>query len=177
NPNNMNIGLDEEELQNEINTIENQGKKLSELLNISKGHMVFIVFLALLLWILLKASIAYYSRRRFFRRIEKSSSKYCNIYLYNNILRMLKGIGYARNNGETPYEYAQRISPKIYGHEFDFKEVTELYLKAKYSNMEISREEKDIFISYLNYIENKLKVKLGKPKYIYNKYIIRNFYL
>jgi len=158
------------DIEKEMNIFENNTRKFSELFNVSKVYVFVLVLASLLFWILLNVGISYFRRRKYGRWFQQLSVNDKSVNLYNDILTMLEQLGYIRYNGETQYEYAHRIAYRIYDYKLNFKDVTEIYLKAKYSNIEISMEEKDILADYCNYIEKKLKIVLGKRKYMYYKY-------
>ncbi|WP_041719415.1 transglutaminase TgpA family protein [Alkaliphilus oremlandii] len=136
----------------------------------TKTSFLVLLFFATALWFLFKFCMSHRRRQKHAQLMEGLSPNKSSVYLYHDILTILEKLGFGRMKDETPYEYAERIAYKIYDQEMDFRQLTEIYLRAKYSQETITMAENDLFKRYFVYVENKLKVQLGKWKYIHHKY-------
>lgn len=61
--------------------------------------------------------------------------------IYEKYLKMLALQELQMADGETPLEYAMRINPYVNDHSIDLIKTTEIFLRARYSTMEISPED------------------------------------
>lgn len=94
------------------------------------------------------------------------------IYLYKDILDMVSQLGYPQKSGETHFEYADRINYKFYDiKSISIKEITDIFVRSKYSSYNPSDSDINILFNYKKEIEDRLKNNLGKIKYYYRKYI------
>lgn len=93
------------------------------------------------------------------------------VCLYQNILQMMGVMNYPIHLGETPSEYAVRINYRIYDTHYNFKSLTALYIKAKYSQEESTLEEAQEINQFMIYMDKKLHQQLGLWKYMFLKYI------
>lgn len=94
------------------------------------------------------------------------------IYLYRDITKIASNLGYSQELGETHFEYADRINYKFYDLDgLGIKEITEIFVKAKYSDSIPSQADIDTVLKYKTEMDNRLKNRLGKFKYYYLKYI------
>lgn len=162
--------LSEKAAEDRLQQLEDENSQNRGIFKWTKASFIFLLFSATILWLLFKFCISYWRRQKHTQRIEGLPPNKSSVYIYQDILTVLEKIGYGRMKDETPYEYAERIAYKIYDQEMDFKQLTEIYLRAKYSQEDITMAEKNLFKCYFAYVENKLKVQLGKWKYIHYKY-------
>lgn len=94
------------------------------------------------------------------------------ILIYRDICVLIGVLEYPIKSGETHFEYADRINHKFYDLDnVGIKEVTDIFVKAKYSQSHISSEEINILSNYKSILESRVKISLGRVKYYYNKYI------
>lgn len=94
------------------------------------------------------------------------------VYLYKDITDLASNLGYIQKPGETHFEYADRINYKFHDLEgISIKEITEIFVKAKYSQDICPDEDLQLVYKYKEEMENRLKNRLGKLKYYYLKYI------
>lgn len=107
----------------------------------------------------------------YLRSLDQGSSNQKIIYLYDHIVQMIGKIYSPIQVGETPREYAQRLQRIVYDSHYDFKEITEIYMNAKYSSKESSLLDVQRTTRYFKLIDGKLRQHLGTLKYIYVKYI------
>ena len=99
------------------------------------------------------------------------------IYLYSRILRLMDMMGYPQQRGETHNEYAQRVSYKFYELSEDdtigFKEITDIFVRSKYG-WDTTDEDLLILEAYREKLEKRLKNRLGRINFYYNKYVRLN---
>ena len=111
-----------------------------------------------------------------YRYQEAKANKLSNnkkiIYLYNEIHKIIKLFGYPQLHGETHYEYANRIANKFsYQNEKGIKEITDIFVKTKYSDTPASDEDVLELIKYRKVVEKHLRSYWGIRTYYYRKYI------
>lgn len=100
------------------------------------------------------------------------------IYLYSNIVQLQDLLGYPQQYGETHHEYANRIAYKFYSHnEKGIKEVTEIFVKSKYSNAIASDEDVNDLEKYMSSLDKRLRSRLGPVVYYYRKYVKRDYFI
>lgn len=94
------------------------------------------------------------------------------IHIYNDILTTSALLGYPQKSGETHFEYAHRVAYKFSRfQEKGIVEITEIFVRNKYSNnLALDEEILDLEI-YRKSLNINLKNKLGKINYLYQKYI------
>lgn len=94
------------------------------------------------------------------------------IYLYKDILDILHILGFPIQNGETHFDYSNRVAYKFIDlKDYGIKDITAIFVKLKYSDIEAKDEDVLSFIEYNNQLDNRLKNILGKTNYLYRKYI------
>lgn len=94
------------------------------------------------------------------------------IYLYKQILKLTELLGYPQQYGETHYEYANRVAYKFYIHnEKGIKEITDIFVKSKYSNSPASDEDVLELEMYRNTLKKRLRNHYGPIVYYYRKYV------
>ena len=98
------------------------------------------------------------------------------VVLYRNILELLEILGYPIEPGETSYEYARRISKELYDMESLFESLTKHYVLAQYSQNCLAGEAVDQMKFYQEYIDQRIRHKLGIRTYVWRKYL-RSDYL
>ncbi|CAK7057017.1 transglutaminase domain-containing protein [Tissierella sp.] len=131
---------------------------------------LFIIILLLIIPLRFLVGFLQYSYRE--AKAKKLSTNKRVIYLYRQILRIKELMGYPQLYGETHYEYANRIAYKFYSYdEIGIKEITEIFVKSKYSSFPSSNEDVLELEKYKNIMENRLKKYWGKIKYYYHKYV------
>ena len=100
------------------------------------------------------------------------------IYLYSEITKLISLLGYPQRNGETHHEYAQRVGYKFYELGEDnikgFRDITDIFVRSKYGDM-TSQEDILILDQFKRVLEIRLKNKLGRIQYFYNKYVRQKF--
>lgn len=142
----------------------------------SDGNIYFITIVAaagILLVILpgqlILGSIRY---RRRMRSIESMKPQERFINYYDDIVDMLSILGYPSLSGETHSEYAMRIAYKfndISGS--GILRLSETFVKAKYGDIAPNDDMIKISLEFLRALEGKAIRELGKPKFLYYKYI------
>lgn len=99
------------------------------------------------------------------------------IYLYSRIVKFMELLGFPQQYGETHHEYANRIAYKFYSHnEKGIKEITEIFVKSKYSNYIASDEDVNDLEKYTISLDKRLRSRLGTVVYYYRKYVKRDYF-
>lgn len=140
---------------------------------ISKSSIDIFIF-ALLLMIPIKFLIGFtiYKYKEF--QIRKLSNNIRVIYLYKDIILLLKFLGYPQEYGETHFEYANRVSYKFnFSDEQGIREITEIFVRSKYSNYLSSNKDILKLKEYKTILEGRLRNRFGRYKYYYLMYIKR----
>lgn len=115
-------------------------------------------------------------------KIQESSYKKLSInnriiYLYHQIVILNKLQDFPQEIGETHFEYANRIAYKFFKyHEKGIKEITDIFVKSKYSSIPATLEELEEMENYREKLESRLKHYLGRRKYYYKKYISERYW-
>jgi len=150
--------------------------RLEDILRIVKGLLPIFLQLFLFALLPLRCVYMYFLIRNYKLRALRGETRDSVIAVYNNILELLAHLEYPIAMGETPYEFDARIKQYIYDNHQDFSSITHALMLAKYSEVELPEEEKARFISYLDFIEKKVKFYLGFWRYSYLKYIKGGLY-
>ncbi|MEN1758911.1 transglutaminase domain-containing protein [Anoxynatronum sibiricum] len=113
------------------------------------------------------------------RRRSYLNSKEANervIGFYRQLLQLLKTLGYPLETGETPYEYARRISRQLYDMDKVFESITHQYVLAQYSQTSVNRDDISSVEAYLRYIDRRIRYRVGILRYVYLKYLRADYY-
>ena len=115
-----------------------------------------------------------YRRRE--RRMRSWTAKKKVLCLYAYLLELIRKLGQEPKEGETHYEFADRIAYKLYEERrTGIKELTHIFVRSKYGDAAVSDEEVEAFQEYRSRLEDRLKNDWGKRRYFYSKYIRRDF--
>ncbi|MDQ2085994.1 transglutaminase domain-containing protein [Herbivorax sp. ANBcel31] len=98
------------------------------------------------------------------RKIYNLNARECILKLFENYLKLLSLQRIPVIDGETPLEYAKRLDAYGYFRPHNFSEITNLFVKARYSQMEITSEEKEQVYKFYRYL---LKITRKKIKLKY----------
>lgn len=107
---------------------------------------------------------------------KRSPSKEKIIHLYHNTTELFAHGGYPRKTGETTSEYAHRVKKQFYDDTHDFEQVTTYYLDAKFGQDKVYEKGLRATESYLIFVEQRLKNKLGRLNYYRLKYVTGHLY-
>lgn len=116
------------------------------------------------------------AHRRRFSHLKSIEANEQVIGFYRHLLKLLKILGYPLERGETPYEYARRISRQLYDMEKAFESITHQYVLAQYSQKSVSQDDVDSIEVYLRYIDRRIRYQVGIPRYLYLKYLRADYY-
>lgn len=138
---------------------------------------VLIIFIGILLFIIpFRFLIGFFKYRNEEIQAKKLSNENRVIYLYKQVVKLIGFLGFPQQNGETHYEYAERIAYKFYSYsENGIKEITHIFVKSKYSNESTSDEDVLELEKYKSILEKRLKNYWGFKTYYYRKYVLRLF--
>lgn len=90
-------------------------------------------------------------RTLWYRKLLKTDRKNQIIQLYSNTLRILSIFGYKRNVSNTPIEFADKLCSSkdtIRFDKHDFKDITNIFTKVNYGDMNLTNEDYNKMISF-----------------------------
>lgn len=152
--------------QNLVDTTENMDIDNDEMIAYG-GRISFkpsILFATILIILLMIILINFIKVRLKIRKMIHGDGKESAILIYEEYLKIAKYLGYPIKDFETPLLYSQRVN-KV----FNDKEITYLFLKARYSPNHLSKEEIKIMYSFYTNLIKKTKASIGK----FNFYVSR----
>ena len=98
------------------------------------------------------------------------------VYSFRSILACMRLLGYERREEETASRFINRISKEVYTVSLKdrgaLEEATEIFVKARYSEEDISQEERMEVEQVVRNLDYKLKIYIGKARYFYYRYIL-----
>ncbi|KAB3527695.1 transglutaminase TgpA family protein [Alkaliphilus serpentinus] len=150
--------------------------RLSEIWDKLSKALWMILIIFILSFVPMRVIYTHGRIKKYHKDLRKIRGSNTVLYLYQNISQLLDQLGYGILQGETAYEYAHRVNNKIYNYEHDFRKLTDLYVKAKYSQIEMSEEDKELIFDFFQFIERKVRYRKGSFKYVYKKYILGRLY-
>jgi hypothetical protein len=138
-----------------------------------KGSGIDVRILKLIVWVvpLLLWAVTFSTIRRklLIHRIQRLTPQQGVIEMFNHLLRALSVQGLKIKPSETPLQYAHRIDLSIEFKPLSFKTVTEVFIKARYSNMPIDGKEIQLIMDFYSTFAEQCKQKTGWLTYfIYN---------
>ncbi len=83
--------------------------------------------------------------------------QYLNIFAYQKI---------PMNENETPRVFARRIDQQFQFEKGTFSELTEIFLVARYSQLDIDEEQREKVLSFRKELLDHLKTQIGIPRYL-----------
>lgn len=115
-----------------------------------------------------------YRRRE--RQMASWPAKKKVLCLYAYALSLIEKLGQRPEEGETHYEFADRIAYKLYEErKTGIKDLTHIFVQSKYGDVPLREEDVQLFLAYRRRLEDRLKNDWGKRRYLYSKYIRRQF--
>lgn len=130
----------------------------------------YFIFIVLFAFIPIKIIVAILMRKY---RLKKAKNRGKDIYaieLYSDIIKSLSYLN-LYNEGLTPKEFGAKVNIELYNQYYNFNNVTEIFMLAKYSNHKLSDEDLQKIEEYFNYVESLCINKMGRLKYLNKKYI------
>jgi len=91
---------------------------------------------------------------------------------YNYYIGLLKLAGFGIQPAETPNQYSVRIERLLYFSPVRFKDITDIFVRVRYSAHDATENEKKLFTEFNAGILNEIKASLGGLKYFILKYIL-----
>lgn len=104
--------------------------------------------------------------------IGKQSPRESILTAYKYYLELLGLQNCPINPGETPFTYAKRIDNNFMFYNIRFRKISQAFVKARYSTMEVSeKEKKDVYDFHLELL-NETKQNIGKLRFYWLKNIL-----
>lgn len=89
------------------------------------------------------------------------------LYMYNDILKFTEVLGYPYKEGETHIEYADRLPFNFYySHDKGINEITEIFIKYKYGNSPVEKDDLLDMEIFKENIKTKTRYTLGILRYL-----------
>ncbi|TCT16063.1 uncharacterized protein DUF3488 [Natranaerovirga pectinivora] len=124
------------------------------------------IIVVFILWILIVPNLRRYLR---LYKIQKLMPKQSVIEVYSYLLKILSLQGFEIKPGETPLQFSARIDESFKIEAISYKEITEIFIKARYSNMPIDGKEKQVVKNFYFTFPGYCKKRLGLMKYFVYK--------
>ncbi len=93
------------------------------------------------------------------------------VLFYHMILKLMHFYNFRIKTGETPFEYAKRVDKWFVSPVHSFSDITKTYVKARYSQMALTEEERDNVIRFYDVMISDLKKYLNTAYFYYLKYV------
>ncbi|MCX7921801.1 MAG: transglutaminase-like domain-containing protein [Clostridia bacterium] len=138
-----------------------------------------VIVIGVILFILLCIMLFNHIRCNYYMRykIIKMPPKEGVLFLYKFYLKLLNLQGLPIGLGETPLQYADRlpdtiIVERINSKNITFKDITEIFVTARFSPNDISVSNKNDVFEFYDYLLGETKQRLGRFKFFARKYIL-----
>ena len=95
------------------------------------------------------------------------------LFSFYKIVKYMRFFDYEIMPNETAKVFATRVSKRV-GFENDkvfMLDIAEVFARARYSNMEINDADRDLLLSAEKSLNARLKRHIGRPRYLFYKYI------
>ena len=102
-------------------------------------------------------------------------AKKCILLLYKYYISVLGLRKLAVKPGETPSLYGERVDSIMHFNPTKFRALSSIFVKARYSAMETSDKEKQVFVDFHPVFQKAVKSDMGKFNYFLQKYILGKF--
>lgn len=152
-------------------------EKESDTKSVPLGKDIIMIIIGVVMLIIpLRFLIGFFKDKIKASKFNKLSNKKKIIYLYKSILNIMELLGYPQNSGETHFDYANRVSYKFFNfNENGIQQITEIFVKSKYSNVPTPDEDVMELKLYKDSLEKRLKIQFGIKNYYYRKYVRNEF--
>jgi hypothetical protein len=145
-------------------------KSYTNIILLSFAALVMIGFISIIAFNYLK------SKYRLLRVI-KMDPRDGVLFLYKYYLTLLSLQGMGMHAGETPSQYAERISGNVHfryttNKTITFKSVTDVFVLARFSTLNISVKDKEAVYQFYERLLLKTKYSLGNLKFFLYRYIL-----
>ena len=119
---------------------------------------IILLLLSLLLFNSIRTKVKIY-------KIMNMTPKESVLMLYKYFVSVLTYSGYGIQAGETPLQYCERIDRYMYFRPVKFKDITDIFIKSRYSTDNITDKEKQIVMDFIPKLFDESKNNIGKTKY------------
>lgn len=122
--------------------------------------------------IILKLGFKAYYREAGVRKADKLSGKEAAAEYFSFLEKKLKAGGFERPAGETPSEFAKRISESLSRYGIDIIDVINSFGSVRFGNNKLDVELRDKFKNTIKIADKLIRARRGFIRYIAMKYII-----
>jgi transglutaminase-like putative cysteine protease len=130
---------------------------------------------ALLLIFILTLLFNVFRNRYRLYRIVCLPARECVLRYYDYYISVLGLQGYGLKPSETAFQYSERIDSSLYFKSVKFKEITDVFVRSRYSQKEISENEKQLLCDFQEGFIDEMKGTMGKIKFFLLKYVLGKF--
>lgn len=131
---------------------------------ISFGSVIMLILLLMLIN-MLRSKIKIF-------RILNLPARDCVLRSYEYYLKVLKLHGLELAPSETPLQYSERIDSAMFFSPVRFRAITDIFVKSRYSQNDISEKEKQLYSDFYNGFISEIKINMGKFRYFVFRYIL-----
>jgi len=129
-------------------------------------YIISITFIfTILIFIFLLCLFNYIRSKAIIFKAMKMQPKQSVLFLYAFYIKILSAQKLGIQSGETPNKYAERVDRNVYYQPISFKKLTSIFVKARYSKIEINDEEKTIFCDFYRAILERAVYNMGRFNY------------
>jgi hypothetical protein len=143
-----------------------------ESLNLSFWALLGVLLLVLAILAVIRALWMYLQKISW----RKKGNKDAVTHAFTSVLSSLKIFNYEMKDGETVLRFMNRVCNKTFMTSVDEKKrlekTAEIFGRARYSNQEISREERIFVERTVSQLDRRAKSYLGPPKFYFYRYIL-----
>lgn len=165
-----------QELEADLNSPAAVEGRLDRLIRLLRGILPALLQLLIFALLPTRSLYMYFKIKSHRKKHLKGDNRLAVVGIYSNILQLLALLGYPVLMGETPYEYSARTRQHLFDNHHDFGKITEILILTKYSSYEPTDEEKAALLSYMDFVERKVRYDFGVWKFNYLKYIRGSLY-
>ncbi|MFA5657736.1 MAG: transglutaminase-like domain-containing protein [Oscillospiraceae bacterium] len=129
--------------------------------------IVIILIAAILLFVTAMALGYFIARLRYKNRIKNSGAKARTMIIFNEIIYLLRLNGFCLLTNDTILSFSEKIGKKFSTENVCFKDISEIFMKIRYADKEISKAEVEKVAEYRTQLEAELSEKISKIKMLF----------
>ncbi|MGE4282661.1 MAG: DUF4129 domain-containing transglutaminase family protein [Clostridia bacterium] len=160
---NVDLSQDNQMLDSELGFLKGKTTGAIKIIMSAAGLLLLIIIVRRMIF---KISIS---------KAQQERPKKSIVAMYQKILKIMYYYDCGMKPGEAPMEYAQRIDKQFENADDSFYNITELYIKARYSNSIMQEQDKESLVKFYYSNVKNLKKHLNVFRFYYCKYIKMEF--
>jgi transglutaminase-like putative cysteine protease len=131
--------------------------------------------IVLLIVFIINILIRFIAVRIKFLLISRRDTRNCILLLYKQYLKILSLQGLKLGPGETPSTYSKRVDNILIFGNLTFKDISDIFLKARYSKDTLNVNEKHMVVDFCKNFLTETRMNMGNLKYFAYRYILWRF--